>query len=140
MIAGDYTVCLQAYNADQGNVSIWQTGTLPANAVSLEFRAWNYPSANGDFSVSFANNNLSPVAIGSGQSSTGQDYTDYSANIQPYAGQTGALEFTAIGGNGANWLELDDINFSSTTPEPGTAVLTCLGGMVFWMYRRFRRN
>jgi hypothetical protein len=94
IIDGSYTVFLQAFNTAQGNVSLWQDGTIPANTESLQFRAWeSLPTAL--FTVSFAGNSLSLVSLSSGQSPSGQDYTVYGANIAPYGGQTGQLEFTA---------------------------------------------
>jgi hypothetical protein len=136
IIDGNYTVFLQAFNAGQGNVSLWQNGTIPANAASLQFSAWQYPSVNEAFSVSFAGNSLSPVILGSGQSPSGQAYTVYGVNIAPYAGQTGQLEFTAAGGQGPDWVELDDITFS-TIPEPGTLALVVMGGLALAV-RRWR--
>jgi hypothetical protein len=59
----------------------------------------------------------------------------YGANIAPYAGQTGQLEFTATF---YNWVELDDISFSTTAiPEPSPLALTGVGGLLFALYRRF---
>jgi hypothetical protein len=130
VIDGNYTVYLQAFNIGQGNVSLWQNGTIPANAASLQFSAWQFPSANQAFSVSFAGNNLSPVLLTSGQNPSGQTYDVYAVNIAPYAGQTGQIEFTSLAGNGEAGLELDDITFS-TIPEPGTLALLFMGGMAF---------
>ena len=131
VIDGNYTVFLQAFNTGQGNVSLFQNGTVPANAESLQFKAWNYTSVNEAFSVSFAGNSLSPVALGSGQSPSGQAYVVYGANIASYAGQTGQLEFTSMGGEGPGWMELDDITFSTTAvPEPSTLALLAVGGVV----------
>ena len=73
IIDGNYTVLLQAFYVTEGNVSLWQNGTVPANAESLQFKAWSfYP--NGALSVSFAGNSLSPVVLSSGQSPSGQPY------------------------------------------------------------------
>ncbi len=139
IIDGNYTVFLQAFNPGQGNVSLWQTGTIPANAASLQFSAWNYTSVNEAFSVSFAGNSLSPVSLGSGQSASGQAYTVYGVSIAPYAGQTGQLEFTAFGGQGPDWIELDDIAFSPNgVPEPSTLALVVIGGLAL-AARRWRK-
>jgi hypothetical protein len=137
IIDGNSTVFLQAFNVGQGNVSIWQDGTLPANAESLQFSAWSFPNGPGHFTVSFAGNNLSPVPLYSTISPSGQPYTVYGANIGAYAGQTGELEFTSIAG--ASWNEFDDISFSPApvTPEPNPLILTGIGALVFALYRRF---
>jgi hypothetical protein len=138
VIGGNYTVFLQAFNTAQGNVSIWQDGTVPANAASLQFSAWNYPSVNEAFSVFFVGNSLSPIALESGQSSSGQAYTVYGVNIAPYDGQVGQLEFTSFGGNGPGWIELDDIAFSmQAVPEPSPLALTGIGALLFALHRRF---
>ena len=138
IIDGNYTVYLQAFNTGQGNVSLWQTGTIPANAESLQFSAWQFPSANQAFSVSFAGNSLSPVLLSSGQNPSGQTYDVYGVNIAPYAGQTGQIEFTSLAGNGEAGLELDDITFSQNAiPEPGTLALFVMGGLAFGV-RRWR--
>ena len=137
IIDGNYTVYLQAFNTGQGNVSLWQNGTIPANAESLQFSAWQHLSVNEAFSVSFAGNSLALVALGSGQSPSGQAYTVYGANIAPYAGETGQLDFTAYGGNGPDWLELDDITFSpNAVPEPNTLALILTGGLALAARRR----
>ena len=98
IIGGNYTVYLQAFSSSQGNVSLWQNGTIPANAASLEFSAWSqYNPAY--FLVSFAGNNLSPVMLSSGTAPSGQPYDVFGVNIAPYAGQTGQLQFTALDNN-----------------------------------------
>ena len=129
IIDGSYTVFLQAFDTGQGNVSLWQNGTIPGNAASLQFSAWQMPTANQAFSVSFAGNSLSPVALSYGQSPSGQPYTVYGVNIAPYAGDTGQLEFTALAGNGESGIEFDDITFSqNAVPEPSTLALIVMGG------------
>lgn len=130
IIDGNYSVYLQAFNAGQGNVSIWQNGTIPANARSVEFDA--VPEPSGVFSVSFDGNSLSPVVVSADQNAFGETYDVYGANIGAYAGQTGPLEFTAIAtGLGESATELDDITFSTTTvtPEPNTLALVVMGGL-----------
>ncbi len=134
IIAGNYTVMLQAGGSspltEGGNASLSQNGTIPANAMSLEFEAWSMtPSAT--LSVSFAGNSLSPVGLSSGVSPGGQSYTLYGADISAYAGQSGQLQFTDVySSQGLNGIELDDLTFS-TTPEPGTLALVVMGGVAF---------
>jgi hypothetical protein len=125
------------------DVSLWQDGTIPANAQSLQFSAWSWLPPFTIFTVSFDGNTLSPVVLSSGQTAAGQPYTVYGANVALYAGQTGQLEFTAgFNNSGPSWTELDDISFStnSIAPEPGILVLTSIGGLLFgarkWLARR----
>jgi hypothetical protein len=145
IIAGNYTVMLQAGANPQGggagvNASISQNGTIPAGAISLEFKAWSMiPDAS--FSVSFAGNSLSPVGLSFGTSPSGQGYEVYGADISSYAGQSGELEFTDVfDDQGLNGIELDDISFSTAavTPEPNTLALAVLGGLAL-AARRWRK-
>jgi hypothetical protein len=137
IIGGSYSVFLQAFYVTEGNVSLWQNGTVPVNAESLQFSAWNF-GPKGSFSVSFAGNSLSPVVLSSGQTPSGQLYDVYGVNIAPYAGQTGQLEFTALDNNSPEQIELDDIAFSPTAvPEPTPLALTGIGALLFALYRRF---
>ena len=93
-------------------------------------------------SVTFAGNPLSLIALSSGTSASGQPYTVYGANIAPYEGQTGQLEFTSLYNVHDPALLLDDIQFSTNalTPEPSPVALTALGGLLFgarkWLARR----
>lgn len=135
IIDGNYTVFLQSGGGPNGgaDVSLSQVGTVPANAQSLEFKAWSWPSANAAFSVSFAGNSLSPVLIGSTP-----NYDDYGVNIAPYAGQTGELKLTAIVTDAPSWIEFDDIAFSPyAVPEPSTLALVLMGGLA--LAARLRR-
>jgi hypothetical protein len=148
IIGGNYTVFLQSGGSPQNdsigvNTSIWQDGTVPANAQSLEFSAWNRLPSFTIFTVSFDGNDLSPVALYSGQTAAGQPYTVYGANIAPYAGETGQLEFTSVfNPGGASWTELDDIAFSTqAVPEPSPVILTGIGSLLLLLCRRwFRRT
>ena len=127
-IDGNYSVLLQS-DAIAG-ASIAQTGTIPPGSQFVEFKAWQ--TASTQFTVSFDGTSLTPVVFGSGT-----NYTLYGADVSPYAGQSGQLEFTAdFSGTGASWLGLDDITFS-TTPEPGTLALVVMGGLAFAV-RRWR--
>jgi len=137
IIDGNYTVFLQTFISSEGEVSLSQNGTVPANAESLQFSAWSqYSPAN--LSVSFAGNNLSLVALSAGTSASGQPYTVYGASLAPYAGQTGQLDFTAFAATQPGQIELDDISFSTqAVPEPSPFVLSGIGGLLFALYRRF---
>jgi hypothetical protein len=140
IIDGNYTVMLQAGGPSPlsggGNASLSQNGTIPANAMSLEFEAWSM-IANATLSVSFAGNSLSPVGLSSGVSPSGQSYTLYGADISAFAGQSGQLQFTDVySGQGLNGIELDDITFSpNSIPEPGTLALIVTGGLTLALHR-----
>ena len=146
IIDGNYTVFLQsgASPTTEGlgvNTSLYQTGTIPADAQSLEFKTWSYvPTAS--FSVSFAGNSLSPVLLSSVPNGPGIASVNlYGVNISAFAGQTGELEFTSIFNNqGASWTELDDITFSpNAVPEPSTLSLVVMG-VAALAARRWRAN
>jgi hypothetical protein len=138
VIDGNYTVYLQAFSTSEGNVSLWQNGTIPANAASLQFSAWQFPSVNEALSVTFAGNSLSLVLLSTGESASGQTYDVYGADVAAYAGQTGQLEFTSFGGQGPDEVELDDITFSpNAVPEPNTLALLVMGGVAL-AFRRWR--
>jgi hypothetical protein len=145
IIDGNYTVYLQSggnpYGGGSANASIFQTGTIPVGDHSLEFKAWNTPSIDSAFSLSFAGNSLSPVVLSSGQTASGQTYNVYGADISTYAGQTGELEFTSIVTGAPSWTEFDDITFSTTTvtPEPNTLALAVMGGLAL-AARRWRKK
>jgi hypothetical protein len=137
IIDGNYSVALQAGFAGGGTIptsaSLWQDGTIPGNAESLQFKAMNFEGVT-PLSVSFAGDNLSLFVLSSGTTPDGASYGVYGANIASLAGQTGQLEFTA---SFFNWIELDDITFSTTAvPEPNSIVLTGIGGLIFAWYRR----
>jgi hypothetical protein len=145
IIDGNYTVYLQSgenlTETGTANTSIFQNGTIPAYTQSLQFSAWNTPSVNSAFSVSFNGNTLSPIVLSSGQTASGQDYSVYGVNMASYAGQTGELEFTSIFTGAPSWTEFDDILFSTAAvPEPSVVALSAIGGLLFgarkWLARR----
>jgi hypothetical protein len=116
------------------NYVLRPNGTVPSTAQSLEFEAVTV----GTFSVSFAGNELEPIAISSVQGADGMTYTLYGASISAWAGQTGALEFTADFDVHDPYFVLDDISFSpQTVPEPSPLALTGAGALLFALYRRF---
>ena len=141
IIDGNYTVYLQAGAGPGGdgsyNASLYQNGTIPVNAASLQFKAWSqYTPAY--FALSFAGNSLAYSILSSGTSPSGQSYYIYGANLASYAGQTGQLEFTAIDNNPPGNIEFDDISFSTqSVPEPSPFLLTGFGGTLFALHRRF---
>ncbi len=122
IIEGQYTLVLQpgANPFGSGNISasISQTGTVPGNAESIQFKASTFSS----FSISFRGQDLPLSIIG-----TGVNYSLYRADISPYRGQTGALTLTALAGpNTTDYF--DSIVFS--IPEPDMLSLFALGGLV----------
>src|SRR5665213_1323878 len=68
IISGDYTIMLQAGPpaVGNGNATIEQNGTVPANAESIEWKEWNQAPNGAPVSVSFDGNSLSPVVLGAG--------------------------------------------------------------------------
>jgi hypothetical protein len=136
VIDGNYSVGLQSGFGPgfvPQSVSLWQNGTMPANAESLEFDAANF-GGGAPLSVSFAGDNLTLFVLSSTVAPSGQPYNVYGANISSFAGQTGQLDFTATFFNAT---ELDDISFSTQAiPEASPLVLTGVGGLLFALYRR----
>jgi hypothetical protein len=142
VIDGDYSVALQwGYGPGlvEESVSLSQDGTIPANAESLQFKAWTFLGA-APLSVSFAGDNLSLFVLSSGVSLSGQPYNVYGANIASFANMSGQLEFTApVGGvAGVGGIELDDISFSPQVviPEPNPLALAGIGSFLVTLYRR----
>jgi len=136
VIDGNYSVLIQPGASAQGNesASIEQIGMIPANAESLQFKAWGI--GGGDFSVSFGGISLSPAYLSTEQAPSGEYYNLYSASVAPFAGETGLLEFAA---NGQTSLLLDDITFTAV-PEPNALLLSALGCFGFLARRQFTRT
>jgi hypothetical protein len=139
-IDGHYSTLLQAGNLPGSQAlvgaSIVQTGTLPSDTQSIEFKAWQ-PFLT-PFTVSFNGIPMAPVILGSGP-----NYTLYGANIPLSYGTTGPLEFTSdYSDTGESWLGLDDISFSdmAVTPEPNPLILTGIGGLIFAMRQMIRHR
>ena len=134
VIDGNYTAFLQdGYNyanPSDSSVALSQSGTVPANAQSLQFKSDQPTISLQTLFVSFAGNNLSPVVLSSGESPSGVAYDVFGVDIAPYAGMTGELEFTSD-----YFAELDDITFSTmAVPEPKTLPLILLGGIMLTLY------
>jgi hypothetical protein len=121
IIEGQYTVVLQpGVNPSVGgyiSASISQTGLVPAEAMSLQFKA-----NSGAFSVSLAGQTLTVVPL-----ATEANYTLYGADIAPLAGRSAALVVTALAGpNTTDYF--DSFTFSSiAVPEPEVFGLFVLG-------------
>lgn len=129
VIAGNYTVVLQAGNAGiQVPAAIAQTGFIPTDSLSVRFGL----SGNiGGLEVTFGGENIPIVPL-----EAFSNYELYGGDISSFAGQSGELRFTenptAISPFGTVFI--DQISFSvDPVPEPGTwSLLVCgaiLGGV-----------
>ena len=138
IIESNYSVVLQAGQDPFSlrpavvNASISQVGLVPANAQSLQLKTAG--TSYGIVSVSFAGQNLPLVAL----ETSNPNYTLYGANISAFAGQSGALTFTASTAvNPDNTAELDSIVFSTQSiPEPGGLALFGVGGLLLGFFCR----
>ena len=140
IIDGSYTVFLQSGGipGPSDDVSLLQSGTIPPTAESLQLKAWSASSVDSAFSVSLNGTALSLIALSSGQTSAGQMFTEYGANIPSYAGASAQLTLTSIATGAPSWTEFDDITFSTqAVPEASPFVLSGIGGLLFALYRRF---
>jgi hypothetical protein len=137
IIEGQYTVVLQPGTATLSgcgglvSASISQMGFVPADALSLQFKAETFSA----FSVSLGGENLSLIPLG-----TGANYTLYGADISSLAGQVETLTITALAApNTAEYF--DSFDFSpSEVPEPSIVALTAIGGLVFGARKWFARR
>lgn len=141
VLAGEFSVDLESGEVPTAEVSISQTGFVPANTASIQFMARGVsPLLGGSrLLVSLGGQSISFSAL-----STGPNYTVYGGNI-PFglAGQSEQLTFAApggpdyLGGSNEGW-ELDDIQFSATAvPEPISSGVFALAGLfIAWRHRR----
>ena len=125
LIEGQYTLVLQpgAIPPQFGNfsASITQTGLVPADAKSLQFKAALFSPVT----VSLAGQTLSLVPL-----VTGPNYTLYGADISSLAGQSGALTITALAAPNTT-ASFDSFVFSSMpVPEPRVFGLAALGALL----------
>jgi hypothetical protein len=130
ILEGSYSVLLQSGGAlpSPFSAAIGQIGSVRADAQLLQFKA----GLGSIFTLSFAGQSLTPIAL-----SSGPNYTLYGADIASFAGQTGELRFTApYDPSRPNGLLLDSISFSAV-PEPSVLALSALG--VLLLGRRFLR-
>ncbi len=130
-IEANYTSLLIAGSG--GDVSITQTGVLPANSKSITFKA---VPGNGSFNVSLDGSLIPVVTL-----QITPNYTLYGGDVAAFAGQTKELKFTADSifsqGGGLNTFYLDSI-FFSPQPIPEPAVLSLFSvGLLFFGWRSF---
>jgi PEP-CTERM motif len=137
VIEGNYTAVLQA--GVGGDTSISQTGLVPEDAQSLQFKAFELFVPAGSFSVTLGGQTLSlmPLAIGT-------NYTLFGADIHALAGQMDELDFILKAQmphvNDA-YLYLDSITFSDQSiPEPSTLALLAAGASAFALRFAHRRR
>ena len=142
ILEGSYTAALQTGldPAHAGSLtpvpaSLWQSGTIPANARSILFRVGPDPA---DFAVEFNGQALSVLPMESTAS-----YQEFGADVTGFSGLSGQLLFTVLPTRYPlyNTLLLDSIQFSDQrVPEPGVGSLSILGALVFaWRASRRRR-
>src|SRR5450756_1045521 len=119
ILSGNYTIALYGGVGVATGASISQTGLVPADAASIQFKAQNPGLPGyGILLVSLGGQNISFSAV-----SAGPNYMVYGGDISAFAGQVAQLSFTApVGGH--NYWVLDDIQFVAV-PEPNTYAL-CL--------------
>jgi hypothetical protein len=133
IIEGQYMVVLQPgldpFGSEQiVGASISQTGLVPDDALSLQFKAGIY----GSISVSMGGQNLSLIPLG-----TSAHYSLYGADISSLAGKIETLTITALAGPNTTCY-FDSFLFSpSPVPEPSTLGLLSLGSLLYGIRRRF---
>jgi hypothetical protein len=135
VIDGQYTIGLSASGSAGGDLSIAQTGFIPANSRSILFKAALLSGSS--FSVFLGGVPLTAFPL-----QTGPNYIRYGVDISAFAGQTEELRFTlaaAAPGHGLNAMLLDTIQFSPVSiPEPGSITILLAGITVFGLSRRRR--
>jgi hypothetical protein len=133
-IAGNCTAVLQSgsFGLGTADVSLAQTGTISAAAMSLRFLA------RGNVESLTVLMNGQPLSFMPLQTFNG--YSEFGADITAYANQNAELRFVESY-VGPRSVFLDNISFSSVAvPEPRTWVLLVLGSAVFWCATRLRRK
>ena len=138
-IDGNYTAILNTHSLfEPAEVSLFQTGLVPSNALSLRFLG-TVPAGlfQGTLSVSLDQTPLSLSVVQEFGS-----YGLYVADVSAFAGRTAELRFTdSVGVFGNSDFYLDAISFSpNAVPEPSTWALLALGSALFWSAARRRRK
>jgi len=135
-IEGNYTAMIQSGYALSGpptqvNASLSQSGVLPIDARSLQFRA----TGLGPFDVALNGQSLSLIPL-----SSMSGYTLYGADVSAFAGLATEFRFTALPRPSPPIIStffLDAIVFSNQPiPEPGSIGLLALGALLLgWRLR-----
>ncbi len=139
VLEGNFSALLQAGLHGPGanipsEVSLRQTGMLPSDAQSLQFKALSYVvGVVPPFSVSVGGQNLVLAVLESTP-----NFTLYGADVAAFAGATRELRFTVTTPDGRlNNLFLDSIRFGPVIPEPGTVALLAVGAAtLLWRVRK----
>jgi len=136
VIQGNYTAVLEA--GAGGDAAISQTGTIPANAVSIMFEA-SAPYGSG-WTITVGGVTIPVFELASLPAHPGVFL--YGGNISAFAGQTEQLRFTAtLGPSPPVSMFLDAIQFSSAVvPEPSESVLIALGAFLLVLIEMRRRQ
>jgi len=140
LIEGNYTAVLAAGVGngitDPEDVTLSQTGLVPASAQSLWFKVQLSPFGGGFLQVTLGGETLLPVIMG-----FTTNYMLWAADIRSFAGQTAELDFTAHAQRphvDNNYAFLDSIQFSEQAiPEPNVLALLAVGAAVLgWRIRK----
>ena len=118
--AGNYLAWLDGYSKAHVD-TLAQTVAIPSTCVSASFTYWVEVNSTGTTTTEKPENNLVLQILNSAgtveQSTTvataansGTSYTEYSANLAPYIGQTVTIKFTATEVSGGNTQFLEDSN------------------------------
>jgi hypothetical protein len=135
VIEGNFTALLFA-GADPANnqlpadVSLSQTGRLPANANAILFKA---RGGLAGFTVAVGGQAIPIVSV-----LATADYTLYGGDVSSFAGQSAILKITALSDvpRGPNVFALDSISFSpQQVPEPSAGVLVVCGLAAVGLHR-----
>jgi hypothetical protein len=117
-------------------VSIAQSGLVPTNAASLQFKVGGVSQTNFGVFLNGERISLFPLL-------STNDYTLLGAPIERFAGQVAELRFTVFSPTERvyNDIGVDSFVFSPTVvPEPSTWALIALGGAVFCWATRFPKS
>jgi hypothetical protein len=125
-LAGAFSVYLYGGGGMTNGASISQTGLVPADTVSLFFRAQYEGFPGGVLLVSLGGQMIPFVAV-----STASNYTLYGGSVPAgLVGHREQLAFTVPNGVNNAW-EIDDIQFSpQAIPEPSVFGLSALGAVL----------
>ena len=141
-IEGNYTALLQSglsifsTNAATRGVSIAQSGLVPADSQSLQFKL--YGSRNTNFAVFLGGQNLPLFRL-----SDTPGYSVWGVPTTSFTGQVTELRFSVLSPDDRfyNSFYVDSFEFlPNPVPEPGTWTLLTLGGALFWCANRRRRK